>query len=135
MAIALEEVAAGMAEGSVGPLAVALGAGAVAILVASRLARPATKAAIAGGMSAAESGRAFAAARTGWLDSVRDRWRGLVAEARDEYEAGRPTGSANGSAPPRASAPRRAGGTSRPRRTRDGSRRSGRGSSNGVSGR
>ncbi len=86
MAIALEEITAGVVEGAVGPWALLLGAGAVAVAFAAGSARPVSRMVTAGVVAVDASGRVDPRQ---WLRSFRSGVRGLVDEARAEYEAGR----------------------------------------------
>jgi hypothetical protein len=86
MAIAFEEIAAGVVETAVGPWALVLGAGAIAVAFAAGSARPISRMVTTGVVAIDSAGRADPRA---WLRSVRRSVRGLVDEARAEYEAGR----------------------------------------------
>ena len=86
MAMALEEIAAGVVESAVGPWALVVGAGAVAVAFAARSTRPLSRVMTTGVVTADASGRIDPRQ---WLRSIRQGVRGLVDEARAEYEAGR----------------------------------------------
>jgi hypothetical protein len=102
MAISLEELAAGALDGSVGPLTLAVGASALAVVLAAGSARPLRRMAATSALAAGRAGRAGQVRQvrqvslTGWLGATRRRWRGMVDEARAEYEAGRRRGPAGG---------------------------------------
>ena len=86
MAISLEELTAVALEGSVGPLTLAVGAGALAVALAASSTRPlrrmASTSMVAVGQNAQLNPK-------GWIEAARRRWTSLVEEARAEYEAGR----------------------------------------------
>jgi hypothetical protein len=86
MAIALEEIAGGVVESAVGPWALVLGAGAVALAFAAGSVRPLSRMVAAGVVAADASGLVDPRQ---WLRSFRRGVRGLVDEARAEYEARR----------------------------------------------
>jgi hypothetical protein len=85
MAMALEELATGVVESAVGPWALVLAAGAVAVACATRSARPVNRMLTGGVVAADASGRVNPRQ---WLRSIRQGVRNLVDEARSEYEAG-----------------------------------------------
>lgn len=89
MAISLEELTVGLAEGMVGSLAFALGAGAVAVALA---ARPVGRI-VTNGVSSFDSEVAGRPRR--WIGSLGRGWRDLIDEARTEYEADRRSGSSS----------------------------------------
>jgi hypothetical protein len=89
MAISLEELTVGLAEGMVGSLAFALGAGAVAVALA---ARPVGRI-VTTGVSSLDSEVAGRPRR--WIGSLGRGWRDLIDEARAEYEADRRSGSSS----------------------------------------
>src|SRR5689334_18096444 len=86
MALAFEEIAAGVAETAVGPWALVLGAGAIAVAFAASSARPISRMVTTGVLAVDSTRRPDPRA---WLRSVRQSVRGLVDEARAEYEAER----------------------------------------------
>ena len=96
MAIAFEELTAVALEGSVGPLTLAVGAGALAVALAAGSTRPLRRMA---STSVVAAGRNAQLNPRGWIDAARRNWSSLVEEARAEYEAGRAPASVV-SAPP-----------------------------------
>jgi hypothetical protein len=86
MAIALEEIAAGVVDSTVGPWAFALGAGAVAVAFATGSTRPLSRM-MAGSVVAADAAGKITPRQ--WLVSLGREVRRLVDEARAEYEADR----------------------------------------------
>jgi len=86
MAVAFEEIAAGVVDTALGPWALVLSAGAVAVALASRSARPVGRMVSQGVVSA---GAANKVDPRHWLTSAGRGMRNLVAEARAEYEAKR----------------------------------------------
>lgn len=86
MAISLEELTAIALEGSVGPLTLAVGAGALAVALAAGSTRPLRRMA---STSMAAVGQNAQLNPKGWIEAARRRWASLVEEARAEYEAGR----------------------------------------------
>jgi hypothetical protein len=86
MAISVEELAAVAFEGSVGPLTLAVGAGALAVALAAGSTRPLRRMA---STSVVAAGRNAHLDPRGWVDAARRHWSSLVEEARAEYEAGR----------------------------------------------
>jgi hypothetical protein len=86
MAIALEEIAAGVVESAVGPWALLFGAGAVAVAFAAGSTRPLSRMVTASVIAVDASGRVDPRQ---WFRSLRGGVRSLVNEAWAEYEAGR----------------------------------------------
>ena len=86
MAISLDELAAAALEGSIGPLSLAIGAGAVAVALAAGSTRPIRRIAAT---SAVAAGRTGQLNPIGWLRAVQRGWASLVDEARAEYQASR----------------------------------------------
>ena len=93
MAISLEELTAVALEGSVGPLTLAVGAGALAVALAAGSTRPLRR---IGATSVLAAGRAGQLNPIGWIEVVRRQWSSLVDEARAEYEASRAPASSAG---------------------------------------
>jgi hypothetical protein len=90
MAISLDELAAVALEGSVGPLTLAVGAGALAVALAAGSTRPIRRMAATSVLAA---GRAVQLTPTDWLGAARRGWTSLVDEARTEYQASRASAS------------------------------------------
>jgi hypothetical protein len=86
MAISLDELAAVALEGSVGPLTLAVGAGALAVALAAGATRPIRRMTATSVLAA---GRAVQLSPIGWLGAARRGWTSLVDEARTEYQASR----------------------------------------------
>ena len=86
MAISLDELAAVALEGSVGPLTLAVGAGALAVALAAGSTRPLRRIASTSVVAAGRNGQLNL---IGWIDVARRRWFSLVEEARAEYESSR----------------------------------------------
>jgi hypothetical protein len=93
MAISLEELTTVALEGSVGPLTLAVGAGALAVALAASSTRPLRR---IGATSVLAAGRAGHLNPIGWIEVVRRQWSSLVDEARAEYEASRAPASSAG---------------------------------------
>ena len=93
MAISIEELALSLGEGAVGPLAVALGAGAVVVALASRTTQPVRRV-LTNGVATLRRRDPISPRR--WIDSLGRGWRDLVDEARAEYEADRRDAPVNG---------------------------------------
>jgi len=86
MATSFEELTAVALEGSVGPLTLAVGAGALAVALAAGSTRPLRRMA---STSVVAAGRNAQLNPKGWIEAARRHWSSLVEEARAEYEAGR----------------------------------------------
>jgi len=86
MAISLEELTAVALEGSVGPLTLAVGAGALAVALAAGSTRPLRRMASTSVVAAGRNGQLNPIT---WLDAARRHWTSLVDEARTEYQASR----------------------------------------------
>ena len=86
MAISLDELATVAFEGSVGPLTLAVGAGALAIALAAGSTRPLRRIAATSVLAA---GRTRQLRPLGWFGAACRGWTSLVDEARAEYQASR----------------------------------------------
>ena len=84
MAISLDELAAVALEGSVGPLTLAVGAGALAVALAAGSTRPLRRMTATSVLAA---GRTVQFSPIGWFGAARRGWTSLVDEARTEYQA------------------------------------------------
>lgn len=86
MAVSLDELTAGVLESSLGPWAVVVGAGTLAVALGLRTSRPPERMTTCGLLAV---GRAEHLRPRRWLDRLTAGWRALVAEARAEYLAER----------------------------------------------
>lgn len=86
MPVALDELAAVALDGAVGPLTLAVGAGALAVALAAGSTRPLRRMASASLVTAGRTGQLNP---IGWIGAARRQWLSLVEEARTEYEASR----------------------------------------------
>ncbi|HZO29859.1 MAG TPA: hypothetical protein VFH48_28125 [Chloroflexota bacterium] len=86
MAISLEELTAVALEGSVGPLTLAVGAGALAVALAAGSTRPLRRIASTSIVTAGRTGQINPVA---WIEAAKRHWVSLVEEARAEYVASR----------------------------------------------
>ncbi|HET6196022.1 MAG TPA: hypothetical protein VFE12_09715 [Acetobacteraceae bacterium] len=86
MAMALEDVAAGVVDSALGPWALVVGAGAFAVAFATRPARPVSRI-VTGGVVAMDATGRISPRR--WMAALRQGLNNLVDEARREYEAER----------------------------------------------
>ena len=84
MAISLEELTAAALEGSVGPLTLAVGAGALAVALAAGSTRPLRRIASTSVLAVGRTGQLNP---VGWVGAAKRHWSSLVDEARAEYEA------------------------------------------------